>query len=78
MYTVRAILIISNGKARKRDLERCKKSKADTIEELAKLAGIDAKGLKENIDKYNSDIDSSWTMILFSVGLARGAKQENW
>jgi len=31
---------------------------ADTIEELAKKAGIDPKGLKETIDKYNSDIDS--------------------
>jgi len=41
-----------------KDIEKCKKIKADTIEELAEKAGIDAKGLKESIDKYNSDIDS--------------------
>jgi flavocytochrome c len=43
--------------ARVKDIERCKKYKADTVEELAKLAGVDAKGLKETIDKFNSDID---------------------
>ena len=31
---------------------------ADTIEELAKKAGIDPEGLKETIEKYNSDIKS--------------------
>ncbi len=38
-------------------LEKCKQYKADTIEEVAKSAGIDAKGLKETIDRYNSDLD---------------------
>ncbi len=39
-------------------IEKCKQYKADTIEEMAKSAGIDPKGLKETVDKYNSDIDS--------------------
>jgi len=37
---------------------KLKPHQADTIEEVAKKAGIDAKGLKETIDKYNSDIGS--------------------
>ena len=40
-------------------VEKCKQYKANTIEELAKSAGIDAKGLREIMDKYNSDIDSA-------------------
>ncbi len=39
-------------------LEKCKQFKADTIEELAKNTGIAAIGLKETIDKYNSDLDN--------------------
>ena len=39
-------------------VEKCKHYQADTIEELAKSIGIDADGLKETIDKFNSDIDS--------------------
>ena len=39
------------------DIEKCKQYQADTIEGLAKSAGIDAKGLKETMDKYNGDID---------------------
>ena len=39
-------------------VEKCKQYKTNTIEELAKSAGIDAKGLRETIDKFNSDIDS--------------------
>ena len=39
-------------------IEKCKQYQADTIEELAKSAGVDAKGLKETTDKYNGDIDS--------------------
>ncbi len=46
------------SKAHLATLEKCKQYKANTIEELAKSAGIDAKGLKQTIDKYNSDIDS--------------------
>lgn len=41
-----------------KSIEKCKQYKANTIEELAESAGIDAKGLKENVGKYNSDIDS--------------------
>lgn len=40
------------------NIENCKQYKANTIEELAESAGVDAKGLKETIGKYNSDIDS--------------------
>ena len=40
-----------------KDIEKCKKYKADTIEGLAKMTGINVRGLKETIDKYNSDID---------------------
>lgn len=38
-------------------LGKVKEYKGDTIEEAAKTAGIDPKGLKETIDKYNSDIE---------------------
>lgn len=41
-----------------KSIEKCKQYKANTIEELAESAGIDGKGLKETLDKYNSDIDS--------------------
>ncbi len=46
-----------DNKRELRWLEKCKQYKADTIEEVAKSAGIDAKGLKETIDRYNSDLD---------------------
>jgi len=39
-------------------IEKCKQYKANTVEELAKSAGLNAKGLKETFDKFNSDIDS--------------------
>jgi len=42
-----------------KDIEKCKQRKADTVEELAGSAGIDAKGLQETIDRYNSDIDTA-------------------
>ena len=41
-----------------KDIEKCKQYKANTIEELAKSAGVDAKSLRETIDKYNSDVGS--------------------
>ncbi|MBW1799715.1 MAG: FAD-binding protein [Deltaproteobacteria bacterium] len=40
-----------------KDVEKCKTYKADTIEELGRLAGVDPRGLKETVDKYNGDID---------------------
>jgi len=40
------------------DIAKCKQYETNTIEELAKSAGIDAEGLKVTIDKYNSDVDS--------------------
>lgn len=36
---------------------KAKSDKADTIEGLAEKAGIDVKGLKESLERYNSDID---------------------
>jgi cell division protein FtsI/penicillin-binding protein 2 len=36
--------------------KKIKPIQADTIEELAKKAGIDPKGLKATIDKYNKEI----------------------
>jgi fumarate reductase flavoprotein subunit len=40
------------------DIEKHHEYKADTIEELAKQAGIDPKGLAETVERYNSDIES--------------------
>ena len=37
-------------------IEKCKTYTADTPEELGKLCGVDPKGLKETVAKYNSDI----------------------
>jgi len=48
-----------DNKRELRWLEKCKHHKADTIEEVAISAGIDSKGLKETINKYNSDLDSA-------------------
>jgi fumarate reductase flavoprotein subunit len=39
--------------------------KANTIEELANIAGMDTEGLKETVDKYNSDIDSEGCDTVF-------------
>jgi len=39
-------------------IEDCQQYKANSVAELANNAGIDARGLAETIDKYNSDIDS--------------------
>ena len=54
--------VVYDEKVRKNaPIERLGKAKpyqANTIEELAKQVGIDAKGLKETIDKYNSDIET--------------------
>jgi len=38
-------------------IEKCKSYTGDTPEELAKKCGVDPKGLKETIEKYNRDID---------------------
>lgn len=48
----------AKNKIRPGKLGKAKPYQGDTIEELAKKAGIDPKGLKETIDKYNSDIKS--------------------
>lgn len=39
-------------------LERVSEYEGGTVEEIAKNAGINPEGLKETIDKYNSDIES--------------------
>lgn len=51
--------VVFNGKIKEqvKDLERCKLYKAETIDELAKIAGLDAAGLTRTIDTYNNDID---------------------
>jgi succinate dehydrogenase/fumarate reductase flavoprotein subunit len=48
---------IKNTTLRTHMLKKAKPVQADTIEELAEKMGIDPVGLKETIDKYNSDID---------------------
>jgi fumarate reductase flavoprotein subunit len=48
----------AKNKVRHGKLGKAKPYQGDTIEELAEKAGIDPKGLKETIDKYNSDIKS--------------------
>ncbi len=53
-------------------LERCKQMKADTIEELGKIAGIDGKGLKQTINKYNTDIDKTGYDTVFGRKVQKG------
>jgi fumarate reductase flavoprotein subunit len=53
-------------------LDRCKQMKADSIEELAKTAGIDAAGLKKTLDKYNSDIDKEGYDTVFGRKYQKG------
>ena len=59
-----------------RDIEKCKKIKADTIEELAEKAGINPKGLRESIDKYNSDIDNEGYDTVFGRRWQWGMNQK--
>jgi len=40
-------------------IDKATEIKADTLEELAKIAGIDPKGLIATINKYNSDLDTA-------------------
>ena len=44
-------------KAQVKDTEGCRQYKAETIETLAESTGIDAKGLKGTIDRYNRDVE---------------------
>ncbi len=53
-------------------LDRCKQIKADSIDELAKATGIDAKGLKKTIDKYNSDIQKVGHDTVFGRKVQKG------
>ncbi|MFC1846399.1 FAD-binding protein [Chloroflexota bacterium] len=53
-------------------LDRCKQIKADSIEELAKAAGIDTAGLKKTIDKYNADIDKEGHDTVFGRKYQKG------
>ena len=39
------------------DMDKAKKNKADTLEELAKISGVDVKGFIETVNKYNADIE---------------------
>ncbi len=53
-------------------LERCKQMKATTLEKLADIAGIDAKGLSKTIEKYNSDIDKKGYDTVFGRRVQKG------
>jgi fumarate reductase flavoprotein subunit len=48
----------AKNKVRPGKLGKAKPFQGNTIEEMAEKAGIDPKGLRETIDKYNSDIKS--------------------
>ncbi len=41
-----------------KDVEKCNRIITSSLDELAEKAGINAEGLKEAIEKYNSDIDN--------------------
>ena len=45
-------------KAHVEDIRKCRMCEADTIEELARKAGINAEGLRNTIEKYNGDVDN--------------------
>lgn len=49
--------IMGRIEAQVKDIERCRKCKADTIEGLAKNAGLHPQGLTDTIREYNSDIE---------------------
>lgn len=49
---------IKNTTLRTHMLKKAKPVEADTLEELAEKMGIDPVGLKETLEKYNSDIES--------------------
>jgi len=51
--------VINDSEAHLSTIDKCKQYKADTFEEMAKLAGIDPKGLRETIEKYNSDVTTA-------------------
>jgi fumarate reductase flavoprotein subunit len=48
---------IERNMAHFRDVDNCAKVKADTPEELAKLAGVDVEGFKATMARYNGDIE---------------------
>jgi fumarate reductase flavoprotein subunit len=48
---------IERNMAHFRDIDNCAKVKANTPEELAKLAGFDVDNFKATLSKYNSDIE---------------------
>ena len=49
---------IKNTTLRPFMLKKAKSVQANTIEELAEKTGVDAAGLKETLDKYNSDMET--------------------
>ncbi len=61
------------GKDLMLSLEKCKVITADSVEEMAKKTGIDAKGLKQTFDKYNSDIDKTGYDTIFGRKYQKGA-----
>jgi len=53
-------------------LGKAKPFQGETLEKLAEAAGIDPKGLRETVDKYNSDIESVGHDTVFDRSTLRG------
>jgi fumarate reductase flavoprotein subunit len=53
---IRKNIYANEDKGHLADMDKAKVNKADSIEALAKLSGVDATGLTETVNRYNSDI----------------------
>jgi flavocytochrome c len=64
-----------------KDIERCKRMKANTIDELVKMSGVNAAGFKAAIEKYNGDIDKVGYDTVYGrkyqMGMARPIEKIN-
>ncbi len=60
----------------RKSIEKCNIYKGNTVEDLAKAAGIDAKGLKATIEKYNGDIEKYGYDTVFGRKHQFGAMRE--
>lgn len=65
---------IKNTTLRHHMLKKAKPVVADTVEELAEKMGIDPAGLKETIDKYNSDIEKFGKDTMFDRQTQEGCE----
>jgi flavocytochrome c len=59
-----------------RDVQGCKQYIENTLESLAEKIGVNAEGLKETINKYNSDIDTVGYDTVFGRKSVWGLKNE--